>query len=256
MKVFTIYKATNTVNGKVYIGFDSSWPKRISGHKISSQIEDTKFYRAIRKYGFDCFSWEAIYQSLDKEHTLKTMEPYFIKEYNSKEQGYNSTLGGDGNTGFSPSQEQRERMSKAQKGLKKPGSGNFNPRTPEQIAEFLEHAKRFAHTPEARAKRSVALKGKKKSESHIESMKTRWQDNTKITCPHCNKTGEYKNMMRWHMERCKYNPDKLQDLPCILICEHCQYSCKVGPNFYRYHGKNCKLFTESLSGPTICPILP
>ena len=256
MKIFTIYKATCTVNNKVYIGFDSSWPKRIANHRCSSQKENTKFYRAIRKHGFDSFIWEPIYQSLDSEHTLKIMEPFFILEYDSKDHGYNSTHGGDGCMGLVFSEESRFKMSKSQRDCKKTGSGNFNPRTPEQIAEFMEYVKKLANTPEARAKRSAALRGKKKSDSHVEAMKARWQDNVQITCPHCNKTGAFKGMMQWHMDRCKHNPNQLQDLPITLTCEHCQYTCKRGPNFYRYHGKNCKLFTSVISAPAVSQVLP
>ena len=37
MNIYTIYRATNTINGKVYIGFDSAWPKRKRGHKSSAE---------------------------------------------------------------------------------------------------------------------------------------------------------------------------------------------------------------------------
>lgn len=253
MKVFTIYKATCTVNNKVYIGFDSSWPKRIANHKCASQKENTKFYRAIRKHGFDSFIWEPIYQSLDKDHTLKEMEPYFIREYNSKEQGYNSTLGGDGNLGFSPSAEQRAKMSQSQKGLKKPGAGNFNPMSEEKRERLRKLNSGRVASQESREKISSALKDKKKSVSHIEAMKTRWQDNIEITCPHCNKTGQYKNMMRWHMDRCKNNPKRSEDLIKEITCEYCHYTSIQSPNFYRYHGSHCKMFTEITPTTTTLP---
>lgn len=245
MKVFTIYRATCLVNNKVYIGFDSCWPKRVSNHKCSSQKEDTKFYRAIRLYGFDSFVWEPIYQSLNGEHTLEVMEPYFITEYNSKDNGYNSTLGGDGTLGFTPTEEQRVRMSNAQKGTKKPHRPGIPKRkvSEKQIKYFIENVLPLSKTAEARAKQSASTLGKKKSKQHVEAMKSRWQDNLQITCPHCNKTGSFKSMMQWHMDRCKHNPNRLMDLPQTLTCEHCGYSANRGPNFYRHHGKNCKLFT-------------
>ena len=63
MNIYTIYKATNTINGKVYIGFDSKWPRRAQDHKSSSFNEKHKdhhsyFHRAIRKYGWNNFIWE------------------------------------------------------------------------------------------------------------------------------------------------------------------------------------------------------
>ena len=108
MIIYSIYRAINLLTNKVYIGFDSKWPKRKHQHKFSAIYEnDTSiiFYNAIRKYGWENFSWEVIYQSLDKEHTLKFMEPFFIKEYNSyvgfkNHNGYNMTIGGDGCPGM------------------------------------------------------------------------------------------------------------------------------------------------------------
>ena len=95
MHIYTIYRATNTINGKVYIGFDSAWPKRKSEHKTAIKYGDNfKFYNAIRKYGWDCFVWEVIYQSLDYDHCLNTMEPFFIIEHGSLADGYNGNSGG------------------------------------------------------------------------------------------------------------------------------------------------------------------
>jgi group I intron endonuclease len=99
-RVATIYKATNIVNGKVYIGFTSySIEKRIINHKCRASAcsnLNNKFYNAIRKHGWESFVWEVIYQSKDVTHTHDVMESYFIKEYDSYDNGYNSTSGGDG----------------------------------------------------------------------------------------------------------------------------------------------------------------
>jgi group I intron endonuclease len=101
MNIYSIYKATNIITGKSYIGFDSHWPKRKSEHK-SAAIRDTrynKFYNAIKKYGWESFIWEVIYQSTDRNHCLNVMESYFIIEYNSLSDGYNSTKGGESGLG-------------------------------------------------------------------------------------------------------------------------------------------------------------
>lgn len=118
MKIFTIYMAKNKLNQKKYIGFDSHWPNRIGIHKSSYQKQDYKFYRAIRKYGWDNFEWSIVYQSKDKHHTLKEMETIFIKEYDSFHNGYNSTLGGDGMLGFNHSNQTKTILSEQKKGKK------------------------------------------------------------------------------------------------------------------------------------------
>lgn len=62
------------------------------------------------KYGIENFEFEIIYQSKDIEHALKIMEPYFIKLFDTYNNGYNRTLGGDGTLGRIVSQETKEKL--------------------------------------------------------------------------------------------------------------------------------------------------
>lgn len=87
-----IYKITNNINGKVYIGQSIDINRRWRSHKKDYKNIDTKFYRAIRKYGLNNFSFEVIEQSsIDK---LDERESYWIRFYNSIEDGYNTIPGG------------------------------------------------------------------------------------------------------------------------------------------------------------------
>lgn len=100
MNIYSIYKITNSVNGKVYIGYTVNIIRRLKDHQKAKR--NLVFYNAIQKHGWDKFSCEIIYQSFDSDHTLNVMEPYFIKEYNSfidfeNSNGYNATLGGGKN---------------------------------------------------------------------------------------------------------------------------------------------------------------
>lgn len=102
-----IYKATNRVTGKPYIGYDSAWPKRQQQHlnvafNPKHQTYHSIFHRAIRKYGANTFIWEILFSSNNATHTLTNMEPHFIREHQTHYltgHGYNMTYGGEGHRG-------------------------------------------------------------------------------------------------------------------------------------------------------------
>jgi group I intron endonuclease len=119
MNIYTIYKATNNINGKVYIGFDSNWPNRKTSHKRNYKKRNIKFYSSIKKYGWDNFEWEVIYMSKDGEHCLKIMEPFFIESYNSYHNGYNMTLGGEGTLGLNHTERHKKYLSDINKIIQK-----------------------------------------------------------------------------------------------------------------------------------------
>jgi group I intron endonuclease len=249
METYTIYRATNKVNQKVYIGFTAHWPHRINGHNYDRRYGNTNkaFYNAIKKHGWDAFEWDAIYQSQDFEHTLKVMEPHFINEYCSWVgfedcNGYNITRGGEGTTGWKRSPELIESHRQQMAGRKQTPehvekrrqarTGKPNP----NVAGENNPAKRL----DVREKIRQAMLGKPKSESHKAAMRNRPQDTELLTCPHCSKTGDYKNMNRWHMDQCKHNPDKLVTIDKIVKCIVCGHESKESPNFYRYHNDRCR----------------
>lgn len=203
MSIYTIYKSVNKLNGKVYVGFDSQWPKRITIHKSASKKEDYKFYRAIRKYGWNNFEWSVIYQSKEKNHTLNEMESYFINQYDSFHNGYNSTFGGDGAFGLILSEESRKKISQGNKIPK--------PQTKEHIqkrADAQRGKKRKPHTEKTKQKISSANKGVSKTftEEHKKNLRCHKNNSIRVTCPHCNKVGQLTNMKRWHFDKCKSRP--------------------------------------------------
>lgn len=100
-----IYKYTNKINGKCYIGQSINLEKRKYCHKSSVFNENasdynSQFHQACRKYGWDNFTYEILTTLTPEEYTpdgLDTLEKYFIKYYNSYHSGYNATEGGDDN---------------------------------------------------------------------------------------------------------------------------------------------------------------
>ena len=115
MGIYSIYKSTNLITGKKYIGFTVSFFKRKNQHKYESFNKkcsgyNSYFHKAIRKYGWNNFNWEIIYQSKDVDYCKKIMENYFITEYDTYNNGYNETLGGEGSLGFRHTEQHKENL--------------------------------------------------------------------------------------------------------------------------------------------------
>ncbi len=96
-----IYKITNTVNGKVYIGQTTQkLYKRWADHCSSVNKSCKALHNSIKKYGKDAFICEAILSCVNKDN-LNWAESYFIKFYNSfGEFGYNLSEGGYNYPGY------------------------------------------------------------------------------------------------------------------------------------------------------------
>ena len=91
-----IYKITNTINSKSYIGQTiQNVKERFYQHcatKCSKAVSNMAIHRAIKKYGKSNFTVEVI-EEIDSAN-LNDRERYWIKYYNSYNNGYNSTKGG------------------------------------------------------------------------------------------------------------------------------------------------------------------
>ena len=110
-KICGIYKITNLVNGKVYIGQSTNMERRWKDHKRMFNYKDDgslkynyPLYCAFRKYGEENFKFEIIEECSEEE--LNEKEILYIKQYNSyvrweNSKGYNQTIGGENNYGES-----------------------------------------------------------------------------------------------------------------------------------------------------------
>ena len=95
-----IYKITNTVNNKIYIGqtYNKTIYDRFKRHlNEASETSVSLIGKAIYKYGKDKFVVELIDEATSLQE-LNEKEKYWIKHYNSTNRniGYNLTFGGDG----------------------------------------------------------------------------------------------------------------------------------------------------------------
>lgn len=98
IKMGLIYKITNVLNGKSYIGKTSRSFEVRKGEHLRSYLNENKtsvLYRAMRKYGIENFQFDIIEDNIPNE-LLSQKEQDYIKIFNSYYQGYNMTFGGEG----------------------------------------------------------------------------------------------------------------------------------------------------------------
>lgn len=116
-ETYHIYKATNQVNGKFYIGMTShTIEKRWGEHVRHARYKSNNghFYRAIRKHGKDNFKIEVLFTENSKKSAVES-EILMILDLSPE---YNSTLGGDGTHGHLITPEGRKKMREANIGNK------------------------------------------------------------------------------------------------------------------------------------------
>ena len=171
---YVVYKAVNKINGYIYIGITNNFKQRIREHKSCANSDNyrykSRFYNAIRKYGFENFKFEII-ETVEDRKILEEREIYWIAYYNSTDKniGYNITTGGTGGKTHDVFGENNPMYGKRY--------------TEEEKRRIGEYSKGKKRSDETRANISNALKGKKKSDEHkkhlSESHKGRLPPNTK-----------------------------------------------------------------------------
>ena len=95
-----IYVITNLINQKQYVGKTSySIEKRWKEHCYDSKKNDVNkhrpLYNAIQKYGVENFSISLLEDNI-QDNEINEREKFWISKLNTYYQGYNATLGGDG----------------------------------------------------------------------------------------------------------------------------------------------------------------
>lgn len=98
-KEYVIYKVTNKINGKMYIGKTYNLKRRMKQHFLDIG-DGLPFHRALLKYGKENFLWEIIDDS-DTQQDINEKEIFWIKKLNTciyfkNSNGYNITIGGEG----------------------------------------------------------------------------------------------------------------------------------------------------------------
>lgn len=177
-----IYKTTNLINGKFYVGQDYNNDLLYLG-------SGTILIRAIKKYGRKNFKKE-ILETCETSQELNEREVYWIAKLDARNSsiGYNLAVGGEGSRGYTyhhseeakqkirksksvVTEETRQKMSNAHKGKKHPISEEVLKKRAEKrekrIQEQIENRRLkdlLKYSPEAVEKRSKTQKGLKRSE--------------------------------------------------------------------------------------------
>lgn len=156
-----VYKITNNVNGKIYIGQKKS-EKLIENYWGSGKL----IVEAIKKYGKDNFSREVL-EWCETKDELNQRERYFIEKFNARspDVGYNLALGGTV-IGMNHSAETRAKMSASHKG--KPKS--------EAAKRKMSEAHKGKHLSEEHRKainetQKISMIGKNVGKKHSEETK-------------------------------------------------------------------------------------
>jgi group I intron endonuclease len=173
-----IYKVTNLLNGMIYVGQDTK--NRNSYYGSGLLIK-----RAISKFGKENFIKEILEECSTKEE-LNKREVYWIKQLNTKENGYNICSGGQGQN----TDEVKDKFSKSRKGVnnvmfgkthsdearKKISNKNKGRKWTEEQKEHLRKymlSRKFSEEKNEKIfkKISESLKGKTKTEEHRQKLR-------------------------------------------------------------------------------------
>ncbi|TAL43844.1 MAG: GIY-YIG nuclease family protein [Salinibacterium sp.] len=152
-----VYMATNTVNGKRYIGATSKGLRvRRKQHEQApnaKRITCRYFHAAIKKHGAGAFEWTVLVRCESFADALKA-EVHLIAQMKPE---YNLTLGGQGTAGRTVSKEARLAASLSRRG---------RPQTPEEKQRQIEAQTGRKYSESHRAAISAGKRGKAFSDEH------------------------------------------------------------------------------------------
>jgi group I intron endonuclease len=152
MKISCVYKITNKINNKVYVGSTCNYIKRITSHKnllIKNKHSNDHLQSSWNKYGSNSFEFSII-EHIEPEKLIK-LETNYIELYKSsdRELGYNQQKPSNSRAGFEHTEESKEKISQNRSGI------SHTNKTKQQISQTMkkvvlsrnpESYKKMAHT--------------------------------------------------------------------------------------------------------------
>lgn len=189
--MYYIYKITNLITKKHYIGFTSNPKIRWQSHKHNKAKRP--LYESIQKYGIENFTFEVIFQHEDRNYTLLEKEPLYIKLFEGYTKGYNLTKGGEDTNSLKARQENSKRM-KEKNPMKvlRTNKGSFQ--------KGYTYIMSNDHKNKIRNTKYGALNPNYKKANTSNHLNTKT-----FTCEICNIVTNKGNYTRWHGINCKHN---------------------------------------------------
>jgi group I intron endonuclease len=160
-KYITVYKLTNTVNGKVYVGQTTDMERRLREHRRGKNA-NAAIHKAFVKYGPEAFKHEVICVCANKGAS-DAIEICLIKLWNTQKTGYNLTPGGLGtgigknNHRWGTTGTEKQRRATSESNRRRRGAATSND-TKKKLSEALKNR---VFTEEHRQKLSAAQTGSK-----------------------------------------------------------------------------------------------
>jgi group I intron endonuclease len=228
--MITIYKITNTLNSKIYVGITNRHiQERLCDHFNHSVKPKFRIHQAIKKHGKQNFIIEAIDIATSQEEANQ-LEKYWINYYNCTDYnfGYNMSCGGSGKSitltektknkikesvqkhRDSLSDYEKRQLTKAANIAKKGNKESADSRDKKSLAQTKrwktvddEYKKEHG----VRSRDGTSVDGKLRSLTALKNSYSPAREpgikKPKIQCPYCGKIGGAPIMKRYHFDNCK-----------------------------------------------------
>lgn len=190
--MYYVYKITNKINQKCYIGITHNLQERWTNHTSDYTIKTIKrpLYAAMKKYGKENFFIEILFEYItEQEAKEKEIKCIFEMQSLWNKNGYNISEGGS-----LPTEKQRKDSSLRMKTqnpmtILRTNKGSFikgqKPKITPERNNKIKESKIGINNPNF---------GNKEAANHL---------HVNIICEHCSKTISKGNYYRWHGNRCK-----------------------------------------------------
>jgi group I intron endonuclease len=200
-KYYYLYKITNLLNKKVYIGVHST--NNLNDNYMGS---GKGIKHAIKKYGLDNFQKEILEYFNNSDSMFQREKDVVNEDFVKDSNTYNNVLGGNKppvgrKVGSTLTADVKEKIRQANIGKKY--SPEINSKKGARKKDHWTYGK--PRSAETKQKLREANLGKKDSEDTRikKSLATKGIPKLTSKCPHCGKEGGVAQLKQWHFDKCK-----------------------------------------------------